>query len=139
MPILPENKHLYPKNWKEISERIRFIRADNRCEFCGVENYSVGYHEENLFYVMAKPPYNHPEGLRDYKAALEIKELFNEWQEPKCIVIVLTTAHLDHNPENNEEENLKALCQRCHNRHDTPHRIQTRKATKLKGQTKLNF
>jgi hypothetical protein len=33
MPILPENKARYPKNWKEISKRIRFERAGGQCEF----------------------------------------------------------------------------------------------------------
>ena len=28
MPIKKENKHKYPKNWKEISNRIRFERAE---------------------------------------------------------------------------------------------------------------
>jgi hypothetical protein len=30
------------------------------------------------------------------------------------IRVVLTIAHLDHVPENNDEGNLLALCQRCH-------------------------
>ena len=38
MPIKPENKKLYPKNWKEISKRIRFERAKGLCEKCGA-NY----------------------------------------------------------------------------------------------------
>ena len=42
MPIKPENKSRYPKNWKEIRERI-LIRANNRCEFCGVENHTYRY------------------------------------------------------------------------------------------------
>lgn len=29
--------------------------------------------------------------------------------------VVLTIAHLDHNPANNAPENLRAWCQRCHN------------------------
>jgi 5-methylcytosine-specific restriction endonuclease McrA len=33
---------------------------------------------------------------------------------------VLTVAHLDHQPENNSPENLRAMCQRCHNRMDAP-------------------
>ena len=33
-------------------------------------------------------------------------------------VVVLTTAHLDHNPANCTDANLKALCQRCHLRYD---------------------
>ncbi len=28
--------------------------------------------------------------------------------------VVLTIAHLDHDVQNNNDENLKALCQRCH-------------------------
>ncbi|MEM9670703.1 MAG: hypothetical protein AAF950_17445 [Pseudomonadota bacterium] len=31
---------------------------------------------------------------------------------------MLATAHLDHDPGNNRPGNLKALCQRCHLRHD---------------------
>ncbi len=32
--------------------------------------------------------------------------------------VVLTVAHLDHQPENCAPENLRALCQRCHNAWD---------------------
>ena len=33
--------------------------------------------------------------------------------------VVLTVAHIhDHRPENCDPDNLAALCQRCHNRHD---------------------
>jgi hypothetical protein len=39
MPIKPENKSKYPKNWKQISKDIRFNRANNKCEVCGAENY----------------------------------------------------------------------------------------------------
>jgi 5-methylcytosine-specific restriction endonuclease McrA len=34
--------------------------------------------------------------------------------------VVLTVAHLDHDPRNCADDNLKALCQRCHNRYDAP-------------------
>ena len=41
-------------------------------------------------------------------------------------VVVLTAAHLDHQPENNGEPgrrpNLRAWCQRCHNTYDAPMR-----------------
>lgn len=32
--------------------------------------------------------------------------------------VVLTTAHLDHNPANCADDNLQALCQHCHLCHD---------------------
>jgi 5-methylcytosine-specific restriction endonuclease McrA len=39
MPIRPENKKCYPKDWKLRSKFIRFYRARNKCEWCGAENY----------------------------------------------------------------------------------------------------
>ena len=45
--------------------------------------------------------------------------------------VVLTIAHLDHTPENCDPSNLRALCQKCHNSYDAPHRAETRKKSKL--------
>ena len=111
MPIRPENKKRYPKNWKQIRTQI-LDRAGERCEFCGAENHT---------YVM--------------KAGTE------DWKYPKWVKVVLTIAHLDHTPENWEPSNLRALCQRCHNRYDAAHRATTRahkKAMKDKSLT-LDF
>lgn len=41
--------------------------------------------------------------------------------------VILTVAHLDHDPTNNSRANLRALCQLCHNRHDAPVRAANRK------------
>ncbi|MGW8985118.1 hypothetical protein ACWGQ9_20930 [Streptomyces parvus] len=41
MPIRPENLHRYPRDWPQISARIRFERAGGRCEctgHCGLEH-----------------------------------------------------------------------------------------------------
>lgn len=46
MPIKPENKGRYPANWKEIRASI-LKRANNRCEFCGVENHTYRWNEKN--------------------------------------------------------------------------------------------
>lgn len=35
---------------------------------------------------------------------------------------ILTTAHLNQNPGDDDPANLAALCSPCHLRHDTPHR-----------------
>ena len=40
MPIRPENRARYPKDWKAISKRIPFARAGGRCDCtgkCGVD------------------------------------------------------------------------------------------------------
>ena len=41
--------------------------------------------------------------------------------------VVLTVAHIDHNKDNNRFDNLAALCQRCHLKHDLPQHIDNRK------------
>lgn len=41
--------------------------------------------------------------------------------------VVLTVAHLNHKISDNRIYNLAALCQRCHNILDMPHRIDNRR------------
>jgi len=48
--------------------------------------------------------------------------------------VILTIAHLDQDISNNADSNLAALCQRCHNRHDQPHRIRHRPTNKRRRQ-----
>ena len=94
MPIHPDMKSRYPDDWPQISARIRFERAGNRCEWCGAANY---------------------------------------WFHPETgSVVILTVAHLDHNPANNADDNLKALCQKCHNTYDAPKRAANRKHRQLR-------
>lgn len=38
MPIRPEMKARYPRNWRRISAHIRHVRARGRCEVCGAVN-----------------------------------------------------------------------------------------------------
>lgn len=40
--------------------------------------------------------------------------------------VVLTVAHLDHDPTNNDDDNLAALCQARHNRYDAQKRAANR-------------
>jgi hypothetical protein len=53
-------------------------------------------------------------------------------------IVVLTVAHLNHAPEDCADDNLRAMCQRCHNRYDRPHRSKnaavTRRAKKNNGE-----
>lgn len=53
--------------------------------------------------------------------------------------VVLTVAHLNHIPEDCRDNNLKAGCQRCHNRYDAKNRakgIKERKILKIKKEHK---
>jgi len=44
--------------------------------------------------------------------------------------VILTVAHLDHNPQNNDPENLRAMCQRCHLTYDIAHHLRTAALTR---------
>ena len=46
--------------------------------------------------------------------------------------VVLTIAHLDHDPGNNDAANLRAWCQRCH--HEQSRRANLRTAMEAAGQ-----
>lgn len=102
MPIRPENKKRYPPEWKEISRKIRFERAGGRCEFI---------EDETGVRCEARHGEAHPfTGSK----------------------VILTTAHLNHTPEDCRPENLKAGCQRCHLRYDKDHHAETRRKNKEK-------
>jgi hypothetical protein len=117
MPIRPEQRWLYPIDWRELSAVIRFRRAKGRCESCGRPHGREVIHlgdgrwwdEEQRVWRNGRgralrwlPPPEAP------SPAL-----------PRTRV-VLACAHLDHDPTRNEGRNLKALCQRYHLMHDRP-------------------
>jgi hypothetical protein len=111
---MPIDYSKYPKNWKsEIVPRI-LLRADNKCEFCGVENKAEltsiplkicheGKYKARRFWITDKC-----DVARMAPFALD--------GEVKIIKVVLTIAHLDHDETNHDvpDERLKALCQYCH-------------------------
>ncbi|MFN3247735.1 hypothetical protein [Roseibium album] len=46
--------------------------------------------------------------------------------------VVLTVAHLDHTPENCSDENLRAMCQRCHLTYDAKQHGMNARKTRFK-------
>jgi hypothetical protein len=55
--------------------------------------------------------------------------------------VVLTTAHLDHDPKNNDPGNLRAWCQRCHLTYDARFHADnaSRTRSERKGQPLLDL
>lgn len=45
--------------------------------------------------------------------------------------VVLTVAHLNHRPEDCDDANLRAMCQRCHLTYDAAHHADTRRRVRL--------
>jgi 5-methylcytosine-specific restriction endonuclease McrA len=118
MPIRPENRARYPEDWPTISLSIR-QRAGNRCEACGVPNGEYGGRLEDGTWCPAIPIAQIDDatiwptpGVASYCQGPQGRELL------RIVRIVLTVAHLDHQPENCADTNLRAWCQRCHNRYD---------------------
>jgi len=95
---MPMDKTKYPKNWSEISKRIRFERAGNCCEWCGVWNHTF---REGTWIVLtvAHLGVDKPDGTPGDKA-----------DTMDC-----------------RENNLAALCQRCHLNFDRADHIRNRR------------
>lgn len=53
--------------------------------------------------------------------------------------VVLTVAHLDHNPSNCDPENLRAWCQRCHLTYDKKVHAQSRRRNRVKRSGQMDF
>lgn len=103
MPIRPENRARYPKDWPAISASIR-ERAGDRCECLG--ECGRGTHNGRCPNCQGESAYG--TGSR----------------------VVLTTAHLDHTPENCDPSNLRSMCQGCHLHYDKEHHQRTAYATR---------
>lgn len=139
MPILPENKKRYPKDWALRSRFIRCFRAKGKCEWCGVLNGAVGNWHPELGWKDSD--WWQRDLCGNYGADAQADEL-PLWYPRKMIRIVLTTAHIwDERPEACNLDNLAALCQRCHNRHDAQARQARRIARRdeRRGQGQLNI
>lgn len=119
MPIKPENRHRYPADWPQVRDRI-LRRANWRCEWPGCEAFhkGVGYWFQGAFFRL-------PWELR--KAGASVGDVIpcSDGCQVKLIKIVLTIAHLDHQPENCDDANLRAWCQRHHLAYDAEHHKQT--------------
>ena len=122
MPIKQINKHRYPRDWKRISQDAR-SRAGNRCEQCGLANHVMvfrGTGEHSCITLVIGAGYR----CSDTGAAMPEPHGFTHKDKPT--MVVLTVSHTDHQPENCDPSNLRALCQRCHFKHDRDHHRESR-------------
>ena len=131
MPIRPENKDRYPKDWKEISLRIR-ARDGNKCKVCGVSNHAWGWRDATgAFHRIPKGPIRDAWPREERFRRRPPFTISSDKGPLRIIEIVLTVAHLDHMPENCAPSNLEAMCQRCHLNYDKQHHAQTAYATRM--------
>ncbi len=141
MPIRPSQRHLYPppREWRGLRARI-LARAGNACECrgeCGARHdglicwapngatvWRFRYDDPGAGWLEAWQPgaEGSPTGELEGLDASSVR----------FVRVVLTIAHLDHDPTHNDPENLRALCQRCHLRYDAAHHARTRAETKAR-------
>jgi len=137
---MPFDRTRYPDNWRDISLRIR-ERDGQRCKWCAVPNgawivrwtdkegdgYTVYTHAENM-----KDGSYHAWNEDEGGLCSEIDEFVPELGDGKPIKVVLTVAHLDHDTANNTDENLAALCQKCHLTYDAKQHAAHAKVTRAR-------
>lgn len=127
MPIRPELRHHYTTpEWRALSLRVRKERAGDRCECIG--ECGTDHREEN-----AGRPGHDDTGSPDTRCFA-----FEGRPHPGTgSIVVLTVAHRDHTPGHDDDDNLAAFCQRCHNRYDAGFRKanahRTRRSKKAAG------
>lgn len=124
MPI--KDKAAYGPDWQAIRKQVQ-ERAGDKCEGCGVANHAVGARDRRGDW--------HDQDSIDNMNSDVGYSMFGEY--PKIIRIVCTTAHLDHNPGNNDLDNLKFWCQACHNRYDSPMRVRNAALTRQAKREKI--
>lgn len=125
MPIDYAN---YPPNWKTEIRPAVLKRAKDCCEFCGVANGAVGERMGiDHFRVAGKEDVD----FLKFVCKRDKKTLSWAIQKAGLTKIVLTVAHLDHDPCNHAVslERLRALCQSCHLAFDNPRHVANRKLT----------
>lgn len=113
---MPIDKSKYPPNWKEIALSIK-AAAKWRCEECDRPCRKPG--EE---WIDFRDRLADTDGIDGYWFADTFDEIDSDESGTAFVDrpgrFVLTVAHLDHDTTNNHRSNLKALCPRCHLKHD---------------------
>lgn len=130
---MPVNKKDYPPNWPELTREVK-AAAGWRCEWCNAPHKSVIRRkspQDPVDWTAVEKVYNktgipfQPDVRRRWEPTANMS-----WARLRyhgLTRIILTTAHLDRNTKNNARENLAALCQRCHLRHDILQHIANRR------------
>ena len=124
---MPIDYKLYPEDWKTRIRPSILERENHCCKFCNVPNGEI---VERFVDGNSQPCYRHQCSVYLADDGSFVRNCTEKQIVSKCVKIVLTIAHLDHDITNNDFNNLAALCQRCHLRYDAKQHAQTRKKNK---------
>jgi hypothetical protein len=100
------NYSQYHPDWKDIIRPAILKRDGYKCAHCGIKHKARVYKDTTGKYV-------------------ECDDFMEQWAKStkrKVFTLYLQIAHLDHDKQNNEPTNLKALCPVHHARFDSEHK-----------------
>lgn len=134
---MPFDLSRYPANWKEISDRIK-TRAGWKCEQCGLPHGAIvaRYKSDKSSFLLWDEKrevwLDGWDGKPIYRP--EYAKFWDDYEIENPTKIVLTTHHMGapypdgrpgdvHDKMDCRDENLIALCQRCHFIADLPYHI----------------
>jgi hypothetical protein len=124
MPIRAQHRGLYPFDWQQLSYAVRFKRAHGRCEHCGRPHGLWVLHlGDGRWWDPQRQTWRSGQGRELKRAPSLVLTMLRSTR------VVLSCAHLNHDPTENSGNNLKALCQRCHLLHDRPEHLRRRAIT----------
>lgn len=148
MPIRPDLRHFYGREWRqEIRPRI-LARAKNRCEQCRkplhawIFTYTWktrdlvfgGAWRYHMIWTPAEGKDRCPSWRNEFGRRCTP---FAAKGLPRKIRVRLTIAHKDNNPANMRPGNLRCWCTWCHLHRDAPFHKQTRSTRKDGGRPLL--
>ncbi|UKD50861.1 hypothetical protein L3Q65_00785 (plasmid) [Amycolatopsis sp. FU40] len=125
MPIRPENRDRYGPDWDRFSDYIRFERAGGRCECRGQCRRPAGHlaADGRCRNRHGEPAWTGPPtGQTDLTGAVA--------PAPPGPTVVLTVAHLNHQPEQRGDDEVMAACPGCHLHYDIDHHRDTAARTR---------
>ena len=137
MPIRPELRQFYGREWRTVTRPRILARAANCCERCGVPNHSTAVRYRFYWRLLPLPfeeLFNDRIRLQSVRWKINnIGQMTVSVLYCRVVRIVLTIAHLNHQAGDDRDENLLALCQWCHLSNDRHHHHETRAARKDAG------
>lgn len=120
---MPVNRKDYGPDWDDIAHEVK-AAADWCCEWCGAPHLQVIRRTGQEWGQWQRVEFiTETTGAQVETSQLSWKRL----KYHRLVRVILTTAHLDRDHRNHDRNNLAALCQRCHLRHDIRQHIANRR------------
>jgi hypothetical protein len=138
MPIRPQLRQFYGRQWRTETRPRILARAQNKCEQCQAPNRQtvVRNHRDYPGWWFEFEGGTAHDNTGATQGAIRLSEapgmeLVESGPGARLTEIVLTVAHLNQTAGDDRDENLKALCQWCHLHHDRAQHTHNSRETRL--------